>query len=288
VIPQFIRTPTELQDVVVLGSTVETVVLDFKANYDERRSNKQDVKTEAQLELCRDVAQFANTDGGCLVVGVPETRNAANLKVAAKFDPVGDGDGLRDWIETAIRNHLVPSTISHDVALVPHGGGTIVTVNVPAARHLVSIWDKPRIECVYRTSHGRQAMNPDEMERHLMNTSRASELAFRDVIGKAGKDQVELAGGVRGVRSYNPKEPPIWLILPGVIGIGEVNDAGFELAIPVPSQGGATTFLLFVPFDLLRSVWVAAPRKVGIMLNARIIMTSTQALVLEPFEAGSA
>lgn len=49
-----------------------------------------DVKKKAQRELCRDVSQFANSAGGCLLFGVKEVVNAAKVKVAGPVTSIAE------------------------------------------------------------------------------------------------------------------------------------------------------------------------------------------------------
>jgi hypothetical protein len=63
--------------------------------------------------------------------------------------------------------------------------GTIVAINVPPSLHLAALWHPDRkrgIEYLYRTDHGKQWMNPDEVERHLMNGSRAMQIRLTHVL----------------------------------------------------------------------------------------------------------
>jgi hypothetical protein len=119
----FIRTLDDFLKLVTLETTTESLILDFKRTVDPK-------EPEWQQELCRDVAQFANTWGGCLLVGVEEGREpSTGLKVASRIRGVTDPDAVRGWVEQAITNHLVPSTLSHDICFVTHSNGTLVAVN---------------------------------------------------------------------------------------------------------------------------------------------------------------
>ena len=74
-----------------------------------------------EQETCRDVAQFANTEGGCLVIGVNERKDpTTGIKVAESISSLPDPDQMQQWIEQAIRNYLVPATFSHDISII-HG-----------------------------------------------------------------------------------------------------------------------------------------------------------------------
>lgn len=51
----------EFERTVELGQTPETKHVEFKGGYGWRGTSKD----EQAVELCRDIAQFANTDGAC-------------------------------------------------------------------------------------------------------------------------------------------------------------------------------------------------------------------------------
>src|SRR5262245_27779705 len=108
-VPKFIRSAEEFQAAVELGNTPETLVLEFKAMIDLSGEKNQQ-------EICRDIAQFANTRGGCLLVGVSERLDPKRgLKVADGIKPVVNIDAFRQGIERAITNYLVPATLTHDL-----------------------------------------------------------------------------------------------------------------------------------------------------------------------------
>jgi hypothetical protein len=109
--------------------------------------------------------------GGCLLVGVTECFDQTHgLRIAYAIQPVLDIDNLRQWIKQAITNHLVPSTFIHDLTPITRQEGKILAINVPASRHLVSLWNKQKgtVEYLRRTNHGQERMNPDEVERIVL------------------------------------------------------------------------------------------------------------------------
>lgn len=211
----YIRTPEEFAAAVTIGTTTETLTLDFKGTIDHRfpKGTPDKVKQEVQQETCRDVAQFANTNGGCLLIGVAERLDPiTNLKLADAIHAVTEPDAMRQWVEDAIRNYLVPATFSRDIAIVADPRGTVLAVNVPPSIHLITLWDSQRhtIECLRRTSHGKDWMNPDELERHIMNGSRATKLAFDAALTQASLSrEVKLVGGFweRGGAESNHSRP---------------------------------------------------------------------------------
>jgi predicted HTH transcriptional regulator len=75
-----------IEGTVVLGTTAETRILEFKSEYRWQKVNDNRADRVAQAEeLARDVAQFANTDGGTLLIGITE-RDAGTLAQTSTFE----------------------------------------------------------------------------------------------------------------------------------------------------------------------------------------------------------
>lgn len=70
-VPQFIGSAADFDKLVKPGVTVESDTLEFKLDLGGWGSSK-DVRGKSKLEFARDVAQFANAFGGCLVFGVED------------------------------------------------------------------------------------------------------------------------------------------------------------------------------------------------------------------------
>lgn len=264
---QFIRTVEDFRRVVQIGHTSESILLDFKRTLDPRTPGWQ-------VELARDISQFANTAGGCLLIGIEERRDSVTgLKVAGDIRPVADADGVRGLVEQAIANFLVPSTLSREVSFIRVAEGTLVAVNIYPSRNLVHVWspNNHTIECLHRTNHGKGWMNPDEMERHMMNGSRAIRLAFQDARESARDSKVvEVVGGVWRRLSGNLKrvEQPDF--------VGEIaNERGdcFELAGTVHASNPPERLNVTIPFDLVRCVWVDSGGRLSVLLQVRLLYT---------------
>ena len=69
--PQFIDTVEDFERVVKPGISVESETLEFKVDVGGWGGSK-DIRAKYKLEFARDVAQFANTLGGCLVFGIED------------------------------------------------------------------------------------------------------------------------------------------------------------------------------------------------------------------------
>src|SRR5688572_23547983 len=102
-----IETLADFKSAVIVGTTPEGLQLDFKREIVWKKG--QQGKPTEPRELCRDIAQFANTEGGILLIGVKE-KTVDGVKVAEGMHPVDDPSGLAAWIENAITKYLVPNT----------------------------------------------------------------------------------------------------------------------------------------------------------------------------------
>jgi Putative DNA-binding domain len=272
-VPTYLNTPADFAAAIQIGVTPESLVLDFKTTVPV-----QDPKEPK--ELCRDVAQFANTGGGCLVVGVEEKLDpVTRLKTASGIKPVAEPDKLTKWLEQAIRNWLVPATFSHAIVPIQTPVGIVLAVNVLPSQHTVYLWDgKSRaIEVLHRTSHGKDWMNPDELERHIMDGSRAAKIRIEEVLKTASRKEVNLMGGyyqqpgIAETTSVAIREP---------VQLGGIGDMAFELRIPFRDH----IYGLQVPFEVLRSAWVAVDGGVSIMLTVRVVWMD-QSFTLLPYDA---
>ena len=270
--PTYLHDSTGFELLVHLGTTTEGLCLDFKG-----QANLGADKDK--LELARDIAQLANSSGGVVLIGVQEKLLPNGIKVADHVVNVDKADVLIQQAEQVIGNYLVPSTLSRSMEpIVLRDGKTVVAINVQPSRHLVYVCERVkqqhRIECLVRTSHGKEWMNPDEMERHMMNASRAARLGFADARSRAAKiraeanriategqvsgatiqaEPIELLGGIWSYVSGSElnkdrptfdctlcKEDEDWFEV-----AGEMDwNAGFS---------GKRTRNLVVPYDLLRS-----------------------------------
>ena len=283
--PTFLHSASEFQAAVQLGDTPESLVLEFKETLNDWNPpaadpKRQERRREAQKEMCRDISQFANTLGGCLLLGVSERLDSTRgVKVADSITPIQEVEQLRQWIEQAIMNYLVPTTFTHDVVAITLPQGNILAVNVPASRYLVSLWDRANhtVEYVRRTSHGKDWMNPDEVERHLMDGSRAAKLALIAAKEQATSEQVEIADGIwqqssGKTRNWHP--PPSRL----PITISQMSEYWFELRMNLPPFGDVS---VTVPYSLIKETWVNSSGRVMLLLTVRIVEREG-ALVLTP------
>lgn len=281
----FIRASTDLARELIIGATPESLRLDFKRTingWDTPRAapNRAEIIRNAQKELVRDITQFANTDGGCLMIGVQEARDSVTgQNVAKTIVSVTDADNMKAWIETAIRNLCVPATFSHETLSLSYGTDTVVVVNVAPSRALIYLWDTAThtIEVLRRTSHGKDWMNPDEVERHLMNGSRAARLAVIEARQLATSVEVSVAGGFRHeqtgterMMSWRPHAPAT---------VRAFGEASMELAVPTSST---SSLVLNIPYGIITEAWADTAGRLCLLLSMVPLVTLDSQIVLVP------
>ena len=282
VAPIFIHSAAEFRSVVVLKSptdsgTPESLVLEFKGQIDGW-NGKNVATVEQKKEICRDIAQFANTLGGCLLVGVEEELASIHgRKVASSLKSVMQPETLKAYIECMIANYSVSSTFSHTVVPLAVDGFNILAINVPPSRHLVSVWDRNAgtVEYLRRTSHGKEYMNPDEVERHLMDGSRAAKLALNAAIEQATSDKVDAGGAWEGGSHGGFARKGLEFAL------GQLTDHWFELISSAPNTN--SQWPVTIPYGVVREAWVNASGVLTLLLSVRIVFRDNK-LSLEPYQ----
>jgi hypothetical protein len=170
-------------------------------------------------------------------IGVQEERDVEiNLKVAGSLVGVDDPDKVKERIETAIANHLVPATCTRDIATIVLDEGTMIAVNIEPSPGLVSVWDRAKhlIQYVRRTSHGKQYLNPDEVERLMSNGPRGRMLRLRQTVARAAAGSASavhisspLSRQATDNSGLEPWQPPVPILL------GVIAEEFFEIVFPL-------------------------------------------------------
>ncbi|MEQ9497037.1 MAG: ATP-binding protein [Deltaproteobacteria bacterium] len=168
---------------VKIGVTQEDVHLEFKAKVDiSDKTTRPDVAREA----ARDICQFANGDGGVLLIGVAERSGRGSLGTAAGFCSVSNADELLAWFERTVRNYLSPSDLSFDSIRIdnPDDATTILAIHVPPYEGLAAVWrpGDEKHEYPWRTSLGKRYLNPMEAQERVGNQARAIEIRVRRLL----------------------------------------------------------------------------------------------------------
>jgi hypothetical protein len=133
--------PEELMHHVV-EHTPESLHLDFKREFwkDEQRNN---TIVPAQEEAAKDVASFANAEGGDIIIGITDQDHRAGVFFDAP-NVLGVEPQLREWL----RNRLAPREVAETVTVKlfefdhEQKRRQVLVVTVPPWPHgTVSVWD---------------------------------------------------------------------------------------------------------------------------------------------------
>jgi hypothetical protein len=135
------------------------------------------------------------------------------------------------------------------------------------------------MEVLRRTNYGKAWMNPNEMERHIMNGARATKLRIEEVVAATKSKTVELVGGVFGMSGGGPSD--FYPLRPdGTLAVGLVDPMAFEIRIPIGNRAPT----IQVPYEAVRAAWVAPNSSIMVMLDARVVWDGTS-LTLLPYGA---
>ena len=277
-----------IEGTVVLGTTAETRVLEFKSEYRWQKVNDNRADRVAQAEeLARDVAQFANTDGGTLLIGITERDAGNGRKVADALAPITEIDGFRQWVAQAVRNYLTPATFTHTLDPISVSGGSVLAVNVAPSLHLIAHWaseGKKGIEYLYRTDHGKEWINPDEVERHIMNGSRAIQIELSRVLDEVGKLGNSLPVALTPPLQAWPGEgrrrgEPLVGQHEILVKFNSWSAGEIELCINVNGRSEGSVRL---PQGLIRYVWRTSDGHVGLCLGVAVGLRGGRGIGLEP------
>jgi hypothetical protein len=266
--PLFVRTREEFNRAVQLGSTAESEVLEFKADIGPRGDPKQ--KAKSQLEVARDIAQFANGVGGCLIYGIEEERLDSGQIVGTRIREFVGIEEKSQWIGQAITKHLVPSTLAVEFHPLTTASGTVLALNIPGHSESVLVWNAPNsIECVIRRGSHKIFLNPSEMILHMTNKGRAVKITLcrlsadfearklhKEVILASGIwSRSAVTAGVRAERLVRSDER---------ITLRRLSEYELELGC----NGGDC---VSVPYGLVLEAWITADARIGLMLGAKIV-----------------
>ena len=176
------KTAQDFESLIHLGETSESIHWDYKQSFNPKKAE----------DLAIDLAAFANTFGGTLLIGVAEKTDGAK-KVASGFVPGINVEEIRKTVHTHICEIISPKI---DVQVVPIdvSGNLIVAINVEPSVNLVGVClDKDRwsFSFPYRTEFGNRFMTFEEVENRMAdNKTRAMYLKLKKYIPSGGKVNV--------------------------------------------------------------------------------------------------
>lgn len=176
------KTAQDFESLIHLGETSESIHWDYKQSFNPKKAE----------DLAIDLAAFANTFGGTLLIGVAEKTDGAK-KVASGFVPGINVEEIRKTVHTHISEIISPKI---DVQVVPIdvSGNLIVAINVEPSINLVGVCldkDRRSFNFPYRTEFGNQFMTFEEVEKRMAdNKTRAMYLKLKKYIPSGGKVNV--------------------------------------------------------------------------------------------------
>lgn len=176
------KTAQDFESLIHLGETSESIHWDYKQSFNPKKVE----------DLAIDLAAFANTFGGTLLIGVAEKSDGAK-KVASGFVPGINVEEIRKTVHTHISEIISPKI---DVQVVPIevSGNLVVAINVEPSINLVGVRldkDRQSFSFPYRTEFGNRFMTFEEVENRMAdNKTRAMYLKLKKYIPSGGKVNV--------------------------------------------------------------------------------------------------
>ncbi|REG27000.1 putative DNA-binding protein [Archangium gephyra] len=221
----------------VANQEIESMHLDFKEFFWTKNPNSN---REPGQEAAKDIAAFANSEGGTIVVGVSDTNDRAS-----GWNQRFKHEGKREQLEMWLRNYLTPSGLANHVEIIEittAGGQETLVINVPPWPYgVVGIQGKDG-GCLFPFRMGRDTrfLSIDEaMERnHVAN--RFLFLKIKKLMGDVPFN-AELGGPI--VRVVSP------LVIKAEVGIIAVEE-------PVPLYNGGQGALVSLEEDSIRLAMV--------------------------------
>jgi hypothetical protein len=111
----------------VLIGTAESEILDVKSTaYDLKKA----ADIEWKIELCQDVAQFANAHGGLLIIGY-YTKKVNGLDIITKITPVQPKATRLQSYADILKSHIHPPISGLQLGSVPIGNNEVIYFYIP-------------------------------------------------------------------------------------------------------------------------------------------------------------
>jgi hypothetical protein len=199
---------------------------------------------------------------------VEETLSKQGYKTASKFCGVKDSESLKAFLHTKVVNYLYPSTVSfQDVIISSNTPLPLFAINVdPIENGLIAVWkwgDSNAIEYLYRTEYGKAYLKPPEVEEKLMDRMRPIILRINRLFEQCRASVqctyplVHLSSPLKCVSQSDYGE---------VVELREIHQSEIILAYKDSPFS--------VPFGLIRDVWETIDNKIGLVIDATIVVPS--------------
>ena len=262
--PVYLYSTQDISENISLNYTQETKFIEFKK---EINLNNKHLKKALAEELACDICQFANTLGGVILIGVEEGGGKIpGLSVATSFFNVDNIEQIRVFLNDKVRNHFYPSSINFDiVAIEIEKDICLLAINIyPLPNNIACVFSPSSSDYLrypFRTEFGKKYMRPYEVEERMNNRNRSLFIQLSNVWQKDKEVQV-LSQVVKEEKSSTLQ----WDHRDLTIFISELFDNEFRLRV--------NDQLINIPYGLLQEVWTTNEGKIGIILNAKIVISS--------------
>lgn len=261
--PVYFYSIQEISKNIVLKNTQETIFLEFKQAIN--LENKH-LKTRLAEELACDICQFANTLGGSILIGVKEGKGKiSGLSVATCFVNVSNLEEVRIFINDKVRNFYYPSSMNYDiVAIEIKHNISLLAINIyPLTNNVACVFSPSSPDYLrypFRTEFGKKYMRPYEVEEKMNNRTRGLYLQLLNIWRRDKEIQI-LSQVIK-----QEKDPTLlWDNRDLNIFISELFDHEFQLRI--------NDQIINIPYGLLKEVWTTYDEKIGIIINAKIVIS---------------
>ncbi len=261
--PVYLYSIQEISKNILLNSTQETIFLEFKK---EINLKNKPLRAALAEELACDICQFANTLGGAILIGVEEGNGKiSGLSVATRFVNVNNIEEIRVFLNDKVRNFYYPSSINFDIiAIEIKNDICVLAINVyPLTNSIACVFSPSKpdfLKYPFRTEFGKKYMRPYEVEEKMNNRNRSLYLQLSNIWQRDKKVQI-LSPVIK-----EEKSPTLqWDNRDLNIFISDLFDHEFRLRV--------NDQIINIPYGLLKEVWTTYDGKIGIILNARIVIS---------------
>lgn len=173
------KTEQDFESHIRMGETPECIHWDYK----------QVLNPKEPADIAIDLAAFANTYGGTLLIGVAE-KKMNGLKVASDIVPNVDAELIKKFVNERI-HEILSAKIEAPVLQFNVSNKIVVAINVEPSINLIGVCldrDRRSFCFPYRTEYGNRYMSFEEVEKRMVdNKTRAMYLKLKKYLPSGGK-----------------------------------------------------------------------------------------------------
>lgn len=173
------KTEQDFESHIRMGETPECIHWDYK----------QVLNPKEPADIAIDLAAFANTYGGTLLIGVAE-KKMNGLKVASDIVPNVDAEMIKKFVNERI-HEILSAKIEAPVLQFNVSNKVVVAINVEPSINLIGVCldrDRRSFCFPYRTEYGNRYMSFEEVEKRMVdNKTRAMYLKLKKYLPSDGK-----------------------------------------------------------------------------------------------------